>query len=139
MCIYSRKLWAIIGLVFSTNICAGGISKLRYMQLKNEIYLTYEQDIKACGILTWNAYEVCMAVANGTKRTDAAKILSMFKPNASTRYEALSAKANSDYSIAIAKCNGDAISDKSSCWTSAETLKIDTINAASIRWGKSIE
>lgn len=139
MCIHLRKSGVVIGLLLSTNIYADGISKLQYLQSKNEINLTHAQAVIACGNLDWNAYEVCMAKADGAKRTASAELLTMFKPSASTRYEALSAKANSDYLIAIAKCNSDLVPNKSSCWTSAESLKIDTINAASMRWGKSIE
>lgn len=136
------KLFALcqlISLAMCTSIHAEGLNKYEYLHSKSLVLTEHDLAEKACDSLTSNANEICMAEANGKKRNALARLYSVYKPSANARYQELTTSANTAYAIAIAKCNGSAVNVKSTCWVSAEETKINTINAAGMRWSKSLE
>lgn len=130
-------LFANIGM--STDVSAESLTKQEYFQSKSVILLEHERAIKACDSSHFNAYEICIAEANGNKRNALAKLFSAYRPGSNATYTELTTHANTAYAVALANCNNQSVHNKSTCCTTAQDTKINKINAASMRWGKSIE
>lgn len=139
MRMHSNQLFTLIILLYSMSSFADGLTKHEYLQLKNSVLEDYEHAEKACNRLNPDAHKLCMVEANGEKRNGLAKLFSAYKPSANALYQELTISANAAYAIALAKCNGIEVKDKSTCWTSAEATKINAINAAGMNWSQSLK
>ncbi len=138
MRIHSHQL-LFMTLLFSAAAFADSLTRHEYLQSRNSILADHDLAEKACDSLTSNANEICMAEANGKKRNGLARLYGLYKPSVNVRYQELTTSANATYAIALAKCNGSDVKDKSTCWSSAERTKINTINAAGMNWSQSIK
>ncbi len=139
MHIHSNQLFPLIILLFSMSSFADTLTRYEYLQSRNSVIADYDLAEKACDSLTSNANEICMAEANGKKRNALARLYGVYKPSANARYQELTTSANAAYAIALAKCNGIDVKDKSTCWSSAERTKINAINAAGMNWSQSLK
>jgi hypothetical protein len=129
------SLVAMLGLFFPPYAMSGGMTKRDFLNANQAIQHEYQQALKVCDTLNWNASDICIVEANGKRLTKAAELLANYKPSAKLRYMALIAHASANYEVAITCCNDIPIEARNSCWNNAQAMKdAETFEAYSF-WG----
>lgn len=119
-----------ISLALSTSAMAESMSKSQYKSLDNKIDAEYKVAKKGCDSLSGNAEDICEAEAKGNKNIAAAELRYNYKPAVKTRYKALIAKADADYSVATQKCDDKNGNDEDVCVKEAKAAKVQATGAA---------
>lgn len=119
-----------ISLALSTSAMAESMSKGQYKSLDNKIDAEYKVAKKGCDSLSGNAEDICEAEAKGNKNIAAAELRYNYKPTVKTRYKALVAKADADYSVATQKCDDKNGNDEDVCVKEAKAAKVQATGAA---------
>ena len=115
---------AAIALVFSAGaLAAQAMSKEEYKAGKDKIAAEYKSDKAACGSLSANAKDVCMAEAKGKQKVATAELEASNKPSDKTRNAVAIAKAEADYAVAKEKCDDKAGNDKKACVKEAKAAE----------------
>ena len=96
------------------------LSKADYKLDKEKIAATYKSERAACNAEKGNAKEICIAQAKGKEQVDRASLEDRYKPSEKTRYKTHIAKADADYAVAKARCNGQSGTTKDSCGKEAK-------------------
>lgn len=110
----------LICLSLTAPALAAGLSKGAVLTLSQSIELEYQERIKVCDTLNWNASDVCEIQAYNKKLVDQAELRANIHPTAKNRQNALLAHVNAKYEVAIAECNDLAIEARQPCWEAAE-------------------
>jgi hypothetical protein len=109
-----------IGVAFSVNAVAQGMSKEQYDSLEKNLRAEYRAAKIQCNSLSGNAYDVCVAEAKGQKSIDQAKLEASYKPSPKTQYNSRVIKSDTEYSIAIEKCEALSNPSKNMCRSDAK-------------------
>lgn len=128
-------LWTCFGLVLSPMASEAGLSKQEIKQLLQSIEFEYEQHMKVCDTLNWNAADVCEVQAKHKRLVDLAELRANVNPTAKTRYAAAMAHVDANHEIAITECNNVPIEERRDCWRSADEEKEAGIQRADSFWG----
>lgn len=94
-----------VGLMFSSGAMAHSMSKNDYKTGKDSIAAEFKWDKVSCVSLTGNLNDICMAEAKGKERVARAGLEDSYKPTRKTHYQALIAKAESDFAVAKERCD----------------------------------
>src|SRR5450830_1874432 len=94
-----------ISLTFSASAMSQSLSKTDYAAAKDKIAAEYKTEKAACGSLSGNAKDSCVAERKGKEKVAKAELEASYKPSIKTRYEAHVAKAEADYSVAKERCD----------------------------------
>jgi hypothetical protein len=119
-----------IGLAFSANAMAEGMSKKQYKAQEKTISVDYKAAKRGCASLAGNANDICVADAKGKKSVAKAELAFKAKPTISNRYDARVAKADADFSVAKEKCDDKAGNDKDVCVKEADAAKVHAMTDA---------
>src|SRR5579862_1103044 len=101
---------AAIALAFSAGAMA--MSKADYTSGQAGIAADFKSAKAGCDSFSANAKNICMAEAKGKQNIALAELESGYKPTYKTRYNAGIARAESNYSVAMARCDDKAGNDK---------------------------
>jgi hypothetical protein len=112
-----------IGLVFSAGVMAQTMSKDTYKAAEDSIAAEYKSDEANCGSLSGNTKDICIAEAKGKEKAARAELALRNEPTAKNRYDALIAKAEADYAVAIEKCDEKTGNDKDICVKEAKAVE----------------
>lgn len=113
-----------MGLTFSIGAMAEGMSKEQYKSFEKNIEAEYKVSKAGCDSLSGNANDICVAEAKGKQSVAKANLEASYKPSVKTRYNAATAKADADYSVAIEKCDDKGGNDKDICVKEAKAGKV---------------
>lgn len=113
-----------MGLIFSVGAMAEGMSKEQYKSFEKNIEAEYKVSKAGCDSLSGNANDICVAEAKGKQSVAKANLEASYKPSVKTRYNAATAKADADYSVAIEKCDDKGGNDKDICVKEAKAGKV---------------
>jgi hypothetical protein len=113
-----------MGLTFSVGAMAEGMSKEQYKSFEKNIEAEYKVSKAGCDSLSGNANDICVAEAKGKQSVAKANLEASYKPSVKTRYNAATAKADADYSVAIEKCDDKGGNDKDICVKEAKAGKV---------------
>lgn len=119
----SSAIVLAIGLAFSVGVMAESMSKEQYKYLEKNLEAEYKAANARCDSLAGNANDICVAQAKGNMNITKSELAANYKPSVKTRYDASSAKADADYSVAIVKCNDKAGNNKDVCVKEATASK----------------
>jgi hypothetical protein len=119
-----------ISLALSAGAMAESMSKKQYKSLDKNIDAEYKLAKKGCDSLSGNAEDICEAEAKGNKNIASAQLEYNYKPTAKTRYKALVAKADADYSVATQKCDDKDGNAEDVCVKEAKATKVQATGAA---------
>lgn len=112
-----------LGLAFSINAVAEGLSSDSYKAGKDKIAADYKSAAAPCKTMSGNAKDVCMAEAKGKEKVAKAELDATYKPTAKNQYELSVAKAEADYDVAKEKCDDQAGAAKDACVKEAKAAK----------------
>jgi cytochrome c5 len=128
-------------LAFSTGAIAQSVSKADYKSGKDSIAAEYKSAMKACGSMSGNTKDICVAEAKGKEKVAKAELEARSTPSGNNNYAVSIARADADYSVAREKCDdkaGDAktvcVKDAKAAQTKAKAdakAEMKTANAAS--------
>lgn len=128
-------------LAFSTGAIAQNMSKADYKSGKDSIAAEYKSAMKACGSMSGNTKDICVAEAKGKEKVAKAELEARSTPSSNNNYALSIARADADYSVAREKCDdkaGDAkavcVKDAKAAQTKAKAdakAEMKTANAAS--------
>lgn len=107
-----------------------------YLSNKKTIESNYHMALNHCKTLELNAKEVCLAEADAKKDIDNSELLADYKPTVNSRHHAMIVRAESNYKIALAKCNMDSILDKIECQNTATSEKEKEVDRANSFWNR---
>lgn len=113
-----------MGLAFSVGAMAESMSKQQYKSFEKNIDAEYKASKAGCDSLAGNANDICVAEAKGKQNVAKADLEASYKPSVKTRYNAATAKADADYSVAIEKCDDKGGNDKDVCVKEAKAGKV---------------
>lgn len=113
-----------VALTFGAGAMAAEMSEQQYQFHKNNIETEYKAGQAGCDSLAGNANDICIAQAEGWMVVAKAELEASYKPSIKTRYEALLAKANADYAVAVEQCDDKAGNSKDVCVQQAKALKV---------------
>lgn len=105
-----------ISLVFSAGAMAQGLSKADYKSAK-----------AACGSLSGNAKDVCIAEAKGKEEIARAELDARYAPSDENRYAVEVAKAKADYWVAKEKCDERSGKQKAACVNEAKAAETQAV------------
>lgn len=129
------SLLPMLGLFLASSAVAEGMTKRAYSQENQAIVSEHQQALKVCDTLNWNASDICIAEANGKRRTDAAALFANYKPSAKSHYLALIAHADANHEVAITRCNDEPNEARQACWSHALAMKDAEKQEADSFWG----
>jgi hypothetical protein len=112
-----------LGLAFSAGVMAEGISKDDYKAGKDRIAAEYKAAKAACGSLSGNRNDICMAEAKGKEKVALAELEVSYKPSRETRYQVSVAKAEANYAVANERCDDLAGNAKDVCVKEAKAAE----------------
>ena len=107
----------------SANGIAETISKNEYKLQEKNIEADYRLSKNACDSVSGNDKDICLAKASGKKNVAKAELNQSYEPSSKNRYAVNMAKAESNYSIAIEKCDDMAGNDKDVCVKEAKAAR----------------
>jgi hypothetical protein len=113
-----------IGLAFSAGAMAEAMSKDEYKAGKEKISAEYKTAKAACGSLSGNASDICVADAKGKEKVAKADLEVSYKPDVKTRYEAGIARAEATYAVAREKCDDQPGNAKDVCVKEAKSAEV---------------
>ncbi len=113
-------LTCLMCLSFTVHVSAGELSKGAKLKLSQSIEFEYQERMKVCDTLNWNASDVCEIQAYNKKLVDQAALRANIHPTAKNRQNALLAHVNAKYEVAITECNDLDIEARQPCWEAAE-------------------
>jgi hypothetical protein len=113
-----------IGLAFSAGAMAQSMSKVDYKAGKEKISTEYKTAKAACGSLSGNANDICVADAKGKEKVGMADLEVSYKSDVKTRYKASIARAEATYAVAREKCDDQAGNAKDVCVKEAKSAKV---------------
>ena len=116
-----------IGLTFSVGAMAETMSKDIYKASTDRIETEYKADKAKCDSLSGNASDICIAESKGKEKIAKADLDARNKNNNESRYDALVAKAEANYSVAKEKCDDQAGNKKDICIKEAKAAETAAI------------
>lgn len=122
-----------VSLAFSAGAMAQTMSKDDYHAGKNQIAAEYKWAKAACGSLSANAGDICVAQAKGNEEMARAELEARYKPSPKTRYEARVARADADYGVAKERCDDLAGNPKDVCVKEAKAAQTAAIADAKVQ------
>jgi hypothetical protein len=99
------------------------MSNTDYKAAKTKIGAEYKTEKAACGSLSGNANDICVAEAKGKEKVARADLEAAYKPTQKTYYKARVAKAEADYAVAREKCDDQAGNVKDVCVKEAKAAE----------------
>lgn len=102
---YITAILAVTALSFSTVAMAERISKREHKASAKRIEAEYKSALISCDSFVNNVRNICMAEAKRTEKVAKAELNAKYKPSRQATYGADTARAKSDYSVTMAKCN----------------------------------
>lgn len=120
----------------STFAMAEDMTSRDFFSKKKTIESNYHMALKHCNTLELNAKEVCLAEADAMKDIDNSELLADYKPTVNSRHHAMIVRAESNYKIALAKCNMDFVLDKIECQNTAMAQKEKEVDHANSFWNR---
>jgi hypothetical protein len=113
----------VIGLAFSVDAMDKSMSTNQYKFLEKNLDAEYKAANARCDSLAGNANDICVAQAKANMNITKTELEANYKPSVKSRYDASSAKADADYSVAIVKCDDKAGNNKDVCVKEAKAAK----------------
>ena len=102
-------------LAMSTGAIAATMSKVDYKAAKVDISTRYTSEKAACGAMTANAKDICVAEATGRDKIALAELEATYAPSDKHRYDVRLAKADAAFAVAKEKCDDLADNAKDVC------------------------
>lgn len=112
-----------VSLAFSAGAMAQSLSKNDYKAGQDKIAAEYTLAKTRCAPLSGNPKDICVAEAKGTEKVALAELEASYKPTRENRYEALVAKAEADYAVAMERCDDKAGNTKDVCVKEAKAAQ----------------
>lgn len=109
-----------LSFAITTQASAEGLSNQDISKLSQSIEFEYQERIKVCDTLNWNASDVCEIQALNKKLIDQAELRASAHPTIKNRQNALKAHIEGKYAVTIAECNNLALEARKPCWEAAE-------------------
>jgi hypothetical protein len=110
-------------LIWITDAGAESMSKQKYLRLRHAISIQHKDSITVCDDINWNEGDVCLAEADAKEMVDNAELYAEYRPSSKSRHQAVVIRAESNYAIALAKCNGELRENRQNCWRVAKTIQ----------------
>ncbi len=110
-------------LAFSTGAIAQSMSKADYTSAKDSIAAEYKSANKACGSMSGNTKDICVAEAKGKEKVAKADLEARYTPSNNNNYAVSIARADADYSVAREKCDDKAGDAKTVCVKDAKAAQ----------------
>jgi hypothetical protein len=105
-----------VGVAFITGAAANsGISKDEYKSTKEGIAAEYKSARAACGSLSANARDICVAEAVANEKVARADLEARYRPSGASVYKLRLAQADADYAVAMETCDESSGSAKAIC------------------------
>jgi hypothetical protein len=115
---------------FSTGAIAQTLSKNDFEAGKDKVAAEYKTAKTACGSLSGNAKDICVAEAKGKEKVALADLDASYEPSRKTRYKASVAKADAEYAVAKERCDDLAGNAKDVCVKEAKAAQTSGISDA---------
>jgi cytochrome c5 len=110
-------------LAFSAGAIAQSMSKADYTSAKDSIAAEYKSANKACGSMSGNTKDICVAEAKGKEKVAKADLEARYTPSNNNNYAVSIARADADYSVAREKCDDKAGDAKTVCVKDAKAAQ----------------
>lgn len=122
--LFISPLALAIGLVLSTSAMAEDRAVSKYHALEKSLQSEYENARLRCDAYSGNTRDICLVQAKGYRNIARAELNADKQPTAMHHYEARVAEVESDYSVAIERCDDKAGDYKDLCLKEARTTAI---------------
>lgn len=114
----------VISLFAVTSTASFAMTKSEHSAAKNTISANAKTAKAACGTMSGNAKDICMAEAKGAEKVEKADLEARYEPKAKNQNNLRMAKADAAYDIAKEKCDDKAGNDKDVCVKEAKAAHI---------------
>jgi hypothetical protein len=115
-----------ISLAFSAGAMAQTLTKDQYKSARDGIAAERKLADAACAFLAGNAKDICTAKASGKEAVAQAELEAKYKPSVDASYKLRVARANTEYAVAVEKCDDTAGNVKEVC---VKQAKADAVAA----------
>lgn len=108
---------------FSAGTMAQSLSNDDYKAGKNKIAVDYKVAAANCASWSGNPYDICVAEAQGGRKSAEAELNAAYKPSRENRHQVLVAKAEAVYAVARERCDDRAGNAKDVCVKEAKAVQ----------------
>jgi hypothetical protein len=115
------------GLAFSTVAAAESMSKTQYESAEKRIEADHKAARATCNTLAGNTKAICVAEAEGKASVARADLLVQYQPSIEHSHDALVAKADATYAVAMDRCNAKGGNEKDVCVKEAKAAKVHAV------------